>query len=81
VRVNAGFFAFRREIFDYMRPGEELIIEPFQRLIDERRLMAVPFDGYWQPMDTFKDKNLLDETVAEGPGPWQVWDHASGGES
>jgi glucose-1-phosphate cytidylyltransferase len=77
VRVNAGFFALRREIFSYMRPGEELIIEPFQRLIAERQLMAVPYDGYWQPMDTFKDKNVLDEAIANGRGPWQLWDDPS----
>jgi glucose-1-phosphate cytidylyltransferase len=74
VRVNAGFFAFTREVFQYMRPGEELILEPFRRLIEKHELIAVPYDGYWQPMDTFKDKNLLDETVAKGRPPWQVWD-------
>jgi glucose-1-phosphate cytidylyltransferase len=78
VRVNAGFFVFRRKIFEFMNPGEELIIEPFQRLIDRSALMAVPFDGYWQPMDTFKDKNLLDETIARGRPPWQVWDDTRG---
>lgn len=79
IRVNAGFFVFRRDIFDYMRPGEELIIEPFGRLIAERKLIAVPYDGYWQPMDTFKDKTLLDEQVANGTPPWQVWDPPTGG--
>jgi glucose-1-phosphate cytidylyltransferase len=73
VRVNAGFFAFRREIFDYMLPGEELVVEPFARLIEKGELVAEPFDGYWQPMDTFKDKNVLDEVAAGGVAPWQVW--------
>lgn len=73
VRVNAGFFAFRREIFSYLRPDEELIMEPFQRLIDEGRLIANNHDSYWQPMDTFKDKTLLDAEVAAGRPPWQVW--------
>lgn len=77
VRVNAGFFVFRRDIFDYMRPDEELIIEPFQRLIAQSDLLAVPHDGYWQPMDTFKDKMLLDETAARSRPPWQVWERSA----
>lgn len=75
VRINAGFFIVRREIFDYMRPGEELVLEPFQRLIDEGELLAYPYDGFWRNMDTFKDKVELDEIVAHGEPPWQVWVH------
>lgn len=74
VRVNAGFFVFRRELFDYMRPGEELVLEPFDRLIAEHRLSAWNYDGFWQNMDTFKDKVQLDEIAAAGAPPWQVWD-------
>jgi glucose-1-phosphate cytidylyltransferase len=73
VRVNAGFFVLRREIFEYMRPGEELVIEPFQRLMAERQLLAVPYDGFWRNMDTFKDKMQLDDMVTQGNVPWQVW--------
>jgi glucose-1-phosphate cytidylyltransferase len=73
IRVNAGFFVLNRRIFDYMRPDEELVEEPFERLIAEGQLMAVPYDGYWQPMDTFKDKMLLDEMAATRHPPWQVW--------
>jgi glucose-1-phosphate cytidylyltransferase len=73
VRVNGGFFVFRREIFDYMRPGEELVVEPFSRLMQKRELIAVPYDGFWRNMDTFKDKMQLDELVARGEVPWQVW--------
>ncbi|MBK5222593.1 MAG: glucose-1-phosphate cytidylyltransferase [Acidimicrobiia bacterium] len=73
VRVNAGFFAFRREIFDVMGPGEELVLEPFQRLIERQELIAHPHDGFWQNMDTFKDKVVLDGIMAEGAPPWRVW--------
>jgi glucose-1-phosphate cytidylyltransferase len=73
VRVNAGFFVLRAEIFDYMRPGEELVVEPFHRLIEKRELLAVPYDGFWRNMDTFKDKMQLDEMVAKGDVPWQLW--------
>jgi glucose-1-phosphate cytidylyltransferase len=73
VRVNAGFFLLRSEIFDTMRPGEELVNEPFQRLMDARQLVAVPYDGFWQNMDTFKDKMELDELYRRGSPPWERW--------
>ena len=73
IRINGGFFAFRQEIFDYMREGEELVLEPFERLAAERQLLAHPFDGFWRSMDTFKDKQYFDELVAQGKTPWQVW--------
>lgn len=76
VRVNAGFFAFKSEIFDYIEPGDELVDQPFTRLIAERELIAVPYDGFWRNMDTFKDKVMLDEIEAAGNPPWQVWRHA-----
>ena len=73
VRINAGFFVLRREIFDVLEPNEELVLEPFQRLIERQQLIAVPYDGFWQNMDTFKDKILLDDLMASGAPPWQVW--------
>jgi glucose-1-phosphate cytidylyltransferase len=73
VRINAGFFVLRREIFDVMNPDEELVIEPFARLIEQGKLMAVQYNGFWQNMDTFKDKTRLDEIAAAGRPPWQLW--------
>jgi glucose-1-phosphate cytidylyltransferase len=73
LRVNGGYFVLRREIFDYLNENEELIIQPFQRLMAKREVMAVPHDGFWRSMDTFKDKLELDEIVARGRAPWQVW--------
>ena len=73
VRINAGYFALKREIFDYIEPGDELVDQPFSRLIAERQLLAVPYDGFWRNMDTFKDKVQLDEIEAAGKPPWQVW--------
>ncbi len=54
--INAGYFVLRREIFDYMSAGEELVEEPFRRLIEERKLLAYPYDGFWAPMDTLKEQ-------------------------
>ncbi len=75
VRINAGFFAFKNAIFDEIHEGEELVIEAFDRLIERRDLIAVSYDGFWQNMDTFKDKVQLDEIAATDDPPWQVWAH------
>lgn len=71
--VNGGFFVFNRKIFDYIKEGEELVNEPFHRLIQENQLIAYPFNGFWACMDTFKDKQLFDELSAKGHTPWQLW--------
>jgi glucose-1-phosphate cytidylyltransferase len=68
--INAGYFVFRREIFDYMREGEELVEEPFRRLIAEGKLLAYPYDGFWAPMDTLKEKHNLDVLLESGRAPW-----------
>jgi len=74
--INGGFFAMRREIFGYIRPGEELVREPFQRLIDQQALLAYKYRGFWQCMDTFKDKQHL-ETLNQAVAPWKVWSHTA----
>lgn len=74
--INGGFFAMRREIFQYIQPGEELIREPFQRLIDKQALLAYKYSGFWQCMDTFKDKQHLEE-LNQGAAPWKVWNHVA----
>jgi glucose-1-phosphate cytidylyltransferase len=71
--INGGFFCLRREVFDYMRPGEELVEQPFQRLLQARRLSTWKYDGFWAAMDTFKDKITLDRMEARGDCPWMVW--------
>jgi glucose-1-phosphate cytidylyltransferase len=73
LRINTGFFMFRSEIFDYMRAGEELVEQPFQRLIGIDHLHAYPYDGFTASMDTFKDKQHFDELYAKGKAPWEVW--------
>ena len=73
MRINGGFFVFRRGIFDYLGPGEELVEQPFHRLAEVGKLVAYPYDGFWGCMDTFKDKQLLDDMYARGQVPWEVW--------
>jgi glucose-1-phosphate cytidylyltransferase len=74
-RMNGGFMVLTPEIFDYMREGEELVEEPFRRLIAAGRLMAYPHDGYWACMDTFKEKQDLEDVFGRGSAPWAVWNH------
>ena len=71
--VNGGYFIFRKEIFNYIRDGEELVEEPFHRLVEEGLLAGYRHDGFWLPMDTFKDKQLLEDMYSRGVAPWEVW--------
>jgi glucose-1-phosphate cytidylyltransferase len=71
--INGGYFIFRKKIFQYIREGEELVKEPFKRLIEERQIMTLKHSGFWVAMDTFKDKQFLDELVANERAPWEAW--------
>jgi glucose-1-phosphate cytidylyltransferase len=71
--VNGGYFVMRKDIFRYINPGEELIYEPFRRLIPEGKIWSHRHEGFWQCMDTFRDKQLLDEMEASGSPPWYLW--------
>lgn len=73
VWINGGYFVLRREVFDYLRPGDELVVEPFQRLIAEGRLSTVRYDGFWRCIDTSKDLQALDLLDAKGNQPWNLW--------
>lgn len=74
--INAGFFAFRSEIFDYIQEGEDLVSEPFERLAIEQRLKAVRYDGFWGCMDTYKEKQVFDARHECGDAPWKVWEQS-----
>ena len=68
----AAFSSFAEQIFDYMRDGEELVEEPFQRLIEDDQLLAFRHEGFWRPMDTLKDKEVLEDLVEQGRMPWRI---------
>lgn len=70
--INGGYFIFRKEIFDYIRDGEELVLEPFNRLIKDGQLMAYKYEGFWRAMDTLRDRQVLEEMVERGETPWRV---------
>ena len=69
--INGGFFIFRSEIFDYLKDGEELVEAPFKRLIEADQLLAFKHEGFWRPMDTLKDKEVLEDMVEKGSMPWR----------
>jgi glucose-1-phosphate cytidylyltransferase len=71
--INGGFFVFRRDIFDYLQPGEDLVDAPFARLIAAGQLVADRYEGFWAPMDTLKDKHTLDVLADTPAPPWAVW--------
>ena len=73
MRINGGYFVLRPEIFEWMRVGEELVQEPFQRLATAGKLLSYSYDGFWACMDTFKDKQLLEDLYTRGQVPWEVW--------
>jgi glucose-1-phosphate cytidylyltransferase len=73
VRINGGYFVFKKEIFNYLGEREELVLEPFQRLIREQQLIGYQHDGFWAGMDTFKDKQQLESLWSSGSAPWHVW--------
>lgn len=71
--INTGYFVLRNDIFDYMKWGDELVNEPFNRLIEKRKLISWEHEGFWASMDTYKDKQKLDEAHSRGRVPWEVW--------
>ena len=77
--INAGYFILRPEIFDYMNEGEELVLEPFWRLIEDNQLMAYKHEGFWRCMDNLKDRQVLEEMVEQGRMPWRGCDSSRRG--
>ena len=72
-RINGGFFVFRRDLFRYIKEGEELVEQPFRRLISEEQLLSHAHNGFWACMDTFKERQELEDLYSRGNAPWTVW--------
>jgi len=71
--INGGFMILRKEIFEHINEGEELVEEPFKRLIRQGKLLSYRHNEFWMAMDTFKDKKRFDEMYITGDTPWQLW--------
>jgi glucose-1-phosphate cytidylyltransferase len=76
--INGGFFCLKQDIFDYLDEGDELVLEGFQKLMPKGELMAYRHEGFWACMDTFKERQMLDDLCIRGKAPWEVWRHARG---
>lgn len=72
--INAGFFVFQPEVFDYI-DGDATVLEkePLENLARDGQLVARKHEGFWQPMDTLREKNLLETLWRSGKAPWKVW--------
>jgi glucose-1-phosphate cytidylyltransferase len=73
VRINGGYFVFRKSIFNFIEENDDLVEKPFERLIARGELLARPHDGFWRACDTLKDVQLLSDMQKSGPAPWEVW--------
>jgi glucose-1-phosphate cytidylyltransferase len=72
--INGGFFILKKQIFEYIEEGEELVQEPFYRLIEKNQLLTYRNTGFWACVDTLKEKKMFDDMYARGETPWAVWD-------
>jgi len=73
ITINGGFYVFRKEIFEYINDGEDLVVEPFRRLIEEDKLLGYPYEKFWYCMDTFKEQQELNDLFEKGNAPWEIW--------
>jgi glucose-1-phosphate cytidylyltransferase len=77
MRINGGYFVLRQEIFDYLSEGEDLVMHACARAAADGRMLAIPYDGFWAPMDTLKERSLLEDLYRTGQSPWAVWQDRS----
>ena len=75
LRINAGFFIFKNEFFNYFKDGEELVDEPFTRLIREGQLISYVYNGFWKNIDNYKDKMEIDDMYVKNNALWIIWDN------
>ncbi|WP_075792938.1 glucose-1-phosphate cytidylyltransferase [Massilia putida] len=74
-RISGGYFVCSRKIFDYLDEGDDVVFEtdPMRRLVADGQMMTYEHDGFWQPMDTYRDYTYLNGLVAKGEAPWIKW--------
>jgi glucose-1-phosphate cytidylyltransferase len=71
---NGGYFILRREIFDHLNEGEDLVEDAIVRLVPHGKVIAYPYKGYWTPADTVKERAKMEEMYFRGTCPWMIWD-------
>jgi glucose-1-phosphate cytidylyltransferase len=73
--ISGGYFVCRREVFDYLSADQNqmLEVEPMRRLVQAGQLMVYRHEGFWHPMDTYRDYSLLNSLITAQQAPWMVW--------
>jgi glucose-1-phosphate cytidylyltransferase len=71
--VNGGCFIFREEVFDFIAPGEDLVEQPFRRLVARNQLITFRYEGFWAALDTLKDLQTFQSLHDSGRPPWALW--------
>lgn len=71
--INGGFFVLRQGIFDYLNEGDDLVTQGCERAARDGRMFAMPYRGFWAPMDTLKERSYLEELHGSGKSPWELW--------
>ena len=71
--INGGYFILRQGIFDYLDEGDDLVMNGCVRAAADGKMLAVPYDGFWAPMDTLKERTMLEEQYHRGIRPWALW--------
>ena len=72
--INGGYMVMEPRIFDYIQGNVMIEREPMEKLADDGELMAFKHQGFWQCMDTLRDKQKLEKMWESGNAPWKVWD-------
>jgi len=73
--INAGFFVMEPSVFEYLSDDQTILEkDPLEKLARDSELVAFKHTGFWQPMDTLRDKNLLESLWHAGKAPWKVWE-------
>ena len=75
-RISGGFFVCNKRVFDYLSDDENLTLEnePMYQLVDDGEMMLYPHDGFWHPMDTYRDYKLLNGLWKDQQAPWKSWE-------
>ncbi len=73
MRINGGYFVLKQDIFDYLNEGEDLVMDACARAAADGRMLAIPYDGFWAPMDTLKERSRLEDLYRTGQSPWAIW--------
>ncbi len=73
-QINGGFFVLNRKVIDYIKDDDTIWErEPMEELVRDKQLMAYQHSGFWQPMDTLREKNMIEALWNSGKAPWKVW--------